>query len=87
MSNETLATHELFAALNARLADAAARQADDSAEVRVLGAIDQTANAMLEMGAKEKDVAGLFRFKEKFAKRLIRKHKISDEELVKKEEE
>lgn len=81
---ESIVTQELFQVLNARLADEQAKNHDRQYEVQVLASIDKTAKAVLELGGTDKEVAGLYRFREKLAKKLIRSHKIKEEELANK---
>ena len=82
MSKESVVSQELFRVLNARLADAEAKNRDRQYEVQVLASIDKTANALIELGAKDADVAGMLRFREKLGKKLIKLHKVGADELV-----
>lgn len=77
----SLVTTNLLQTLNGRLQDADAKQRDSAYEIQVLASIDKTAAAVTELGATEREVAGLFRFRERLAKQLIKKHKVTSEEL------
>ncbi len=81
MSKETIVTRELLQVLNGRLQDADAKLRDDQIEIKSLASIDGTVNGAKQLGATDQEVAGLLRFKEKLAKKLIKKHKIKPEEI------
>jgi len=89
MSKESIVTEELFRTLNGRLQDSDAKHRDAAYEVNVLASIKKTVDALVELGATESHVRGVLKFREIFANRLKKKHKISSEELIpaKKEEE
>lgn len=89
MSKESIVSEELFRTLNGRLQDSDAKHRDAAYEVNVLASIKKTLDALIELGATDAEIAGVNRFRERFAKKLIKKHKIGGDELIpaKKEEE
>jgi len=81
MSKDTLATQELFAALNGRLQDSDAKHRDAAHEVTSLANLSRIVDGMKALGANPGEIAGILRFKERLSKKLMKKHKISKAEL------
>jgi len=83
----SLMNPELVKLLNARLADQAARNYDAEREIKIAISIDKTAAMFQQLGATDAEMKGLMKFKERLTKQLIKKHKITKEELGIKGEE